>query len=226
MGMPYSVSCDSRCCSSASTRNGERPLRSEASSYFCMPSNSPMTWLPSRRVQRKSTRNDRSPSMGWGRATCSRGSAKPCSIIAARASDSPPLSLCASAQYIVLMACRVPACPLLIRRNWETKELGLLPVRRSALSATASACPKRAVLMQSNVVRGSDVTRSPCRKTNSSRSTTCHRMVPVLEVRFALLVATWTSPNLSNGTDRPNATAADSWQNVQSGCRACSERIR
>ena len=98
---------------------------------------------------------------------------------------------------------------------------GLLPVRRSALSATASACPKRAVLMQSNVVRGSDVTRSPCRKTNSSRSTTCHRMVPVLEVRFALLVATWTSPNLSNGTDRPNATAADSWQNVQSGCRAC-----
>ena len=114
-----------------------------------------MTWLPSRRVQRKSTRNDRSPSMGWGRATCSRGSAKPCSIIAARASDSPPLSLCASAQYIVLMACRVPACPLLIRRNWETKETGLLPVRRSALSATASACPKRAVLMQSNVVRGS-----------------------------------------------------------------------
>ena len=71
-----------------------------------------------------------------------------------------------------------------MRLTWETNALALPPPRRSAKSATARACPKSAMRMQSKTVLCSDVTRSPCTMTDSSSATTCHRTVFEFALRF------------------------------------------
>lgn len=93
-----------------------------------------------------------------------------------------------------------------MRLTWETNALALPPPRRSAKSATARACPKSTMRMQSKTVLCSDVTRSPCTMTDSSSATTCHRTVFEFALRFDRVVATWIAPSLSYDTGRPNAT--------------------